>query len=100
LLRVSRWVSARWSFADHAASGLVIHVSTTGNHGRCFDGSPDLASNIHIQAPRPIELIFDTRTPPNAATWTNPSRSLRQIADSRNDILAEAAGITAVGVLH
>jgi hypothetical protein len=30
-----------------------------------------------------------------AATWMNQFGELRQIADSRNDILAEAAGITA-----
>ena len=34
-------------------------------------------------------------TPPSAATSTKSIEELRQIADSRNDILAEAAGITA-----
>ena len=34
-------------------------------------------------------------TPPSAATSTNLSKSCSQIADGRNDILAEAAGISA-----
>jgi hypothetical protein len=34
-------------------------------------------------------------TPPNAATLDESIEELRQIADGRNDILAEAAGITA-----
>ena len=51
-------------------------------------------------APLPPFTAPRRGTPSNAATWTNPSRSCAQIADGRNDILAEAAGKIAAGAWY
>jgi hypothetical protein len=57
---------------------------------RCAGACPPrISSSSALCTARPLRYAAD------AATWMNQFGELRQIADSRNDILAEAAGITA-----
>jgi hypothetical protein len=89
-----------------------FHLLTELGHRLKLGHSParvpcaaDLAHRTHIRYPGacPPQTNFSTApftaprcgTPPSVGTWTESIEELRQIADSRNDILAEAAGITA-----